>query len=143
MSSAAFPKVEPFSDSLTLRASGRSNEMVRFGYRVAGTEAVLAAIEVPLSIVQQSIPREVSARLSQDGTIVASLDFDGFGGRRDIKEISLVQLVKELIEPDRLSMEEIKASDLDPLLRSLESSIQLVRTTISNLSANDEPTTVA
>jgi hypothetical protein len=59
-------------------------------------------------------------------------------GCRGIKEISLVQLVEELIEPRHLSMEEIKASDLEELLRSLENSFQLVRTTVSTLKSNEE-----
>ena len=58
-------------------------------------------------------------------------------GCRGIKEISLVQLVEELIEPRHLSMEEIK-SDLEELLRSLENSFQLVRTTVSTLKSNEE-----
>ena len=58
-------------------------------------------------------------------------------GCRGIKEISLVQLVEELIEPRHLSMEEIK-SDLEELLRSLENSFQLVRTTVSALKSNEE-----
>ena len=112
--------------------------MLRFGYRLAGTDIILAAIEVPLCVVQQSIPQEVQLRLNQDGTIVASPSFDGAGRCRGIKEISLVQLVEELIEPHHLSMEEIKASDLEKLLRSLENSFQLVRTTVSTLKSNEE-----
>ena len=50
----------------------------------------------------------------------------------------MVQLVEELIEPRHLSMEEIKASDLEELLRSLENSFQLVRTTVSTLKSNEE-----
>ena len=122
-----------------MSGSGRANEMLRFGYRVAGTDTILTAIEVPLCVVQQSIPQKVLLlRLNQDGTIVASPDFDGVGGCRGIKEISLVQLVEELIEPRHLSMEEIKASDLEELLRSLENSFQLVRTTVSALKSNEE-----
>jgi len=138
MSFSAFPKVEPFGEPSSLSASGHANEMLRFGYRLAGTDTILAAIEVPLCVVQQSIPQEVLLRLNQNGTIVASPSFDGVGGCRGIKEISLVQLVEELIEPRHLSMEEIKASDLEELLRSLENSFQLVRTTVSTLKSNEE-----
>ena len=137
MSFSAFPKVEPFGEPSSLSVSGPANEMLRFGYRVAGTDTILAAIEVPLCVVQQSIPQEVLLRLNQNGTIVASPSFDGVGGCRGIKEISLVQLVEELIEPRHLSMEEIK-SDLEELLRSLENSFQLVRTTVSTLKSNEE-----
>ena len=137
MSFSAFPKVEPFGEPSSLSASGHANEMLRFGYRLAGTDTILAAIEVPLCVVQQSIPQEVLLRLNQNGTIVASPSFDGVGGCRGIKEISLVQLVEELIEPRHLSMEEIK-SDLEELLRSLENSFQLVRTTVSTLKSNEE-----
>jgi hypothetical protein len=62
----------------------------------------------------------------------------GVGGCRGIKEISLVQLVEELVESHHLSMEEIKASDLEKLLRSLENSFQLVRTTVSTLKSSEE-----
>jgi len=128
-----FPEAEPFGEPSSLEASGLKGEMFRFGYRVPGTETVLTAIEVPFSVIQQSIPQEVSVRLNQYGAIIASLDFDGMDECKGIKEVSLVQLVEEFIEPRHLSMEEIKSSDLEALLRSLECSIQLVRTTISTL----------
>jgi hypothetical protein len=76
--------------------------------------------------------------LSPDGTVTASLDFNELGGWTDIKEISLIKLVEGLLEPHRLSMEEIKASDLDTLLRSLEASIHLVNTAMAALNARGE-----
>ena len=133
MTFPAFLKVEPFGEPAASGASGRSSEMIRLGYRTSDAKAVLAAIEIPLSVVRQSIPQEVSVRLSPDSAIIASLDLDGVDECKGIKTVSLVQLIEELVEPDHLSMEEIKASELQALLRGLENSIHLVRAAISTL----------
>jgi hypothetical protein len=138
MTFSAFSKVEPFGEPSSLSVSGPANEMLRFGYRVAGTDTILAAVDVPLGVVQQSISQEVAVRLNKDGTIVASLNVDEAGEGKGIKVVSLLQLVEELIEPRHLSMEEIEASDLKELLRSLESSFLLVRSAVSALKSNEE-----
>jgi hypothetical protein len=132
-----FPKVEPFGEPLAVGSSRRLSETFRFGYRTPGTNTVLASIEVPLSVIQQSIPQEMSVRLSENGAVIASFDLDGMVECNGIKEVSLVQLVEELVEPHRLSMEEIKASDLEALVLDLESSVQLVRAAISILKSGE------
>jgi len=58
MSAHEFVAVEPFVESSRLRDTEHSNEMLRNGYRIAGTDTVLSVIEIPLSVVQQSVPRE-------------------------------------------------------------------------------------
>jgi len=75
----------------------------------------------------------VSARLSPNGTIIASLEFKEFRRSTDLKEVPLAQLVDELLEPHNLSLEEIRAPDLEALLRSLEASIQLVKAAMADL----------
>jgi hypothetical protein len=124
MSSPEFPTLEPFGEALCLKGFGHSNEMIRFGYRIAGTDTVLSAIEVPLSVVQQSVPRELSVCLRPNGAVTVSLEYSG--RETDFREVSLVELVQELLHPDRLRMEEIKTSDLEVLLRNLEASIKLI-----------------
>lgn len=133
------PQAEPFGQPSAAEPSGNSSEMFRFGYRIPGTHTVLAAIEIPLSVVLQSIPQEMSVGLSQNGAVVARINIDQLGECCGIKEVSLVQLVEELIEPHRLSLEEFKASDLEVLLRTLEGSIQLVKTAISTLRSSEQP----
>jgi hypothetical protein len=131
-------KVEPFGEPSVQGCPDRLNDTFRFGYRIPDTNTVLASVEVPLSVVQQSIPQELSVKLSQNGAVIASLDLEGGAGCNGIMEVSLVQLVEELIEPHHLSMEEVKPSDLEVLLLKLESSARLVRAAMSSLKSSTE-----
>ncbi|MGY4573383.1 hypothetical protein [Bradyrhizobium sp. USDA 3256] len=72
MSSLDLPAVEPFGE-VFLKGLGRVNEMIRFGYRVAGTDTVLSAIEMPLAVAQQSVSRELAIELNLNGAVVVSL----------------------------------------------------------------------
>ncbi|MCP3402792.1 MULTISPECIES: hypothetical protein [unclassified Bradyrhizobium] len=130
---------EPFGELLT--SAGCLTQMFRIGYRISGTDTVLTFTEVPFSVVRQWIPQEISVSVSlrQNGGLIASLELGETAERNVLKEVSLVQLVQELIEPHRLSMEEVKTSDLDVLLLALESSAQFVRTAISTLKSNKDP----
>ncbi|MBR1187356.1 hypothetical protein [Bradyrhizobium sp. AUGA SZCCT0160] len=138
MSAVKFPEVEPFGEVYHLNDAGHSNEVLRFGYRVAGTDTVLASIAVPLSVVQRALPREVSARLDPNGTIYVSLELDELGGSAHFEEITLVRLVEQLLESRNLSMEEIEASELETLLWTFEASIQLVKAALANVKAREK-----
>lgn len=139
MSSREFPEIEPFGEAPRSNDCGNSSEMLRYGYRVVGTDTVLAAIDVPLSVVQQSVPRVLSARLSPNGIVTTSLDFNELGRKSDVNEISLVALVEGLLDPHRLFMEEIKAADLSHLLRNLEASLLLVEAATAALTVRAGP----
>jgi hypothetical protein len=115
-------EIEPFGEASAQNGFGPTSRMHRFGHRIAGTDAVLATIEIPLSIVLQSIPIEVTTRLAPSGAIRTNLHLN----ERGIQETPLIQLVKELLQPRALVMEEVRLSDLQALQRSLETSIQLV-----------------
>jgi hypothetical protein len=85
MSAVKLPEVEMFGEVHHLNDAGHSNEVLRFGYRVAGTDTVLASIAVPLSVVQGTLPREVSARLDPNGTIYVSSNFMSWADRHTSK----------------------------------------------------------
>lgn len=138
MSAVKLPEVEMFGEVHHLNDAGHSNEVLRFGYRVAGTDTVLASIAVSLSVVQGTLPREVSARLDPNGTIYVSLELHELGGSAYFEEISLVRLVEQLLESRNLSMEEIEASELETLLLTFETSIQLVKAALANVKAHEK-----
>lgn len=138
MSAVEFPQVEPFGEVLRFNDAGHSNKILRFGYRCAGTNTVLASIAVPLAVVQRILPYEVSARLDPSGTIYVSLELRELGGSAHFEEISLVHLVEQLLESHNLSMEEIEASELETLLRTFETSIQRVKAALANVKAHEK-----
>ncbi|KGT74554.1 hypothetical protein MA20_37860 [Bradyrhizobium japonicum] len=129
MSFEEWLEIEPFGEASAL--SGPSGRMHKFGHRIAGTDTVLATIEIPLNIVLQSIPTEVTTRLLPSGAIRANLDLN----ERGIQETPLMQLVEELLEPRALAMEEVNLLDLEALLQSLETSIQHVKTAMAAMSS--------
>ncbi|UFW90519.1 hypothetical protein BjapCC829_19085 [Bradyrhizobium barranii] len=122
MSFREWLEIEPFVEASAQSGFGPLSRMHKFGHRVAGTDTVLATVEIPLSTVLQSIPIEVTMRLTPSGAIRTNLHLN----ERGIQETPLIQLVEELLEPRVLAMEEVSLSDLETLRRSLEASIQLV-----------------
>lgn len=124
MQSAEIPALEPFGEILSTTGTGLSGEVVRFGYRIAGTDTVLSSIEVPLAVVQESIPRELAIYLDPRGLVTASVECRT--SETEFRAVSLVDLVRQLLHADRIRMEEIGMSDLEALLHVLKISIQLV-----------------
>ena len=138
MSAVEFAQVEAFGEILHLNDRGHSDETLRFGYRFAGTDTVLTSIAVPLSVVQQILPQEVSVRLDPNGTIYVSLELRELGGSAHFEEFSLVRLVEQLLESRNLTMEEIEASELETLLRTFEASIRLVKAALANVKSHEK-----
>ncbi|BBB98542.1 MULTISPECIES: hypothetical protein [Bradyrhizobium] len=124
MQSAEIPALEPFSEVLSPTGARWSGEVVRLGYRIAGTDTVLTSIEVPLAVVRESIPRELAINLDPRGLVTASVEC--YTKETEFRAVSLVDLVRQLLHADRIRMEEIGMSDLEALLHILKISMQLV-----------------
>jgi hypothetical protein len=130
MTNAQAPFPKPFAE----RVSFTDGRLLRIGYRAHGIESTLASVELPVEVLEQEIAGglELVTTISSSGEIVSQV-FGSSGlaleGPRSI--ISIDRLVSQTVDRDSLRLEELPASELDGLLRSLEASIEHVRTALT------------
>lgn len=126
MTNARTPSAKPFVEQVSL-TDGR---LLRVGYRVDGVDSILASVELPVEALEEEIAGglELVTTISPSGEIVSQI-FGSSGlaleGTRSI--ISIDRLVSQTVDRDNLRLEELTASELNGLLRSLEASIKHVR----------------
>lgn len=122
--------VEPFIDL----PDSRAENVFRFGYRSTRTGATFALVRIPSALMADAIPLLVSTRLTSDGTIIARAEICDLRQEmlnKGYNEVSLAQLVDQLLNVDSLRMDEIGKRELNTLLRELENSVQRVRATLA------------
>ncbi|WP_027582039.1 hypothetical protein [Bradyrhizobium sp. Ai1a-2] len=127
------PLAKPFVEQVSI-TDGR---LLRIGYRADGVESILASVELPVEVLEQQIADglELVTTISASGEIVSQI-FGSSGlaleGARSI--VSIDSLVSQTVDADSLRMEELPVSELNGLLRSLEASIEHVRTALAQRS---------
>jgi hypothetical protein len=143
MPSGQITSVEFFGERGSVDHSMHFGEVLRFGCRLSGTDTVLTFTEVPLSVVLAAVRRQVTARLTPDGMIVASLDFDSCRPSQDVEVTPVLQLVEALVEPAALLLEETKTSDLTTLLQILQQAIRMIEAAQSGVEVQAKPVPAA
>ncbi|WP_316224864.1 MULTISPECIES: hypothetical protein [unclassified Bradyrhizobium] len=125
--------LEPFVEFPGHPCPGRASDAFRFGYRCKQTGVPFATIEIPASMVAQSVRLKASVRVTTDGKVVAESEIPNDYGAlgRSSETVSLVQLIEETLHVDNLRMEEASPRELNSLLQELEISIQRVKTALA------------
>jgi hypothetical protein len=129
-------EIEPFVERDSLRPIYASDSPYRFGYRVVGTDTVVAAIEIPASLVFKEISSRLrlSCRLTPDGNVAPEVSFQGDFSCSTAASASprpIDQLVISALAPEDLRMEEATIADLVVLLQRLKDSADLVRSALT------------
>ncbi|MCA1457001.1 hypothetical protein I6F35_27915 [Bradyrhizobium sp. BRP22] len=130
MTNARTPLPKPFVEQVSF-TGGR---LLRIGYRADGVESNLASVELPVEVLEQEIAGglELVTTISPSGEIVSQIfGSSGLVLERPRSIVSIDRLVSQTVDKDSLRLEELPASELNRLLRSLEASIDHVRTALA------------
>ena len=124
--------VEPFIDL----PDSRAESAFRFGYRCTQTGETLVAVRIPRTMLADAVPLQASAHLTSGGTIITRAEISDL--RQGIphngyNEVSLAQLVQQVLNVDSLRMDEVGRHELKTLLRELENLVQRVRATLATI----------
>lgn len=116
-------QIEPFVE--------QCEEMCRVGYRTVTSGETISSLEIPASLLEQTIGAGLSIDMSMscDGRIIVS----DIHSRRNI--IPLDELVLTLLAEDSLRMEEPAITDLQSLLKRLQQSVLAVEHAIESLTS--------
>lgn len=132
-------QLEPFAEIV--------GDDYRFGYRAIGTDDCLSAINVPTSIVEQAVLTKASlaARVGPDGTVTSDMLMSHVRSSApdvptDVTSIEV--LVQRAVNVENLRREEATVADLSTLLRRLEDSVRLVKGAISQMTSDEQPTSI-
>ncbi|MCC8940234.1 hypothetical protein H8A99_28170 [Bradyrhizobium sp. Arg68] len=127
--------IEPFVERACLPNPSTSDNLYRFGYRIVGTETVVAAIEIPAGLLEEAVSSSLmlTCRLTPDGDVIPELSFEH--GRASptsptgiwVESSPLDQLIRATLTPQNLHLEEATTANLSTLLQRLEDSASLVR----------------
>lgn len=130
MTNARTPSIKPFVEQVSLI----DKRLLRVGYRAEGSDSFLASLELPVELLEHEIAAglELVTTISPSGEIV-SLIFGSSGLvlGRSYSTVSIDRLVSQTVDSDNLRLEELPTSELSGLLRSLEASIEHVRTALA------------
>lgn len=121
--------IEPFVECGRLQKA-RTPDLYRFGYRIVGTDIVVAAIEIPARLLGEAISSNMrlSCRLTPDGDVVPESSFEPSGASSTgASPLPLDQLVRATLTPQNLHLEEATIANLTTMLRRLEESADIVR----------------
>jgi len=123
--------IEPFVERVCLHQTRPFDNLYRFGYRVVGTDTIVAAIEIPARLLEEvSSNLRLSCRLSPDGNVMPESSFHNDRASSTgtwTGPLPLDQLIRSTLAPQNLHMEEATIADLTTLLQRLEDSANLVR----------------
>ncbi len=128
------PSVEPFVDRVSL-PDGR---FFRVGYRTEGLDHILAGVELPVYMLEEEIASglELVTTVSPSGEVVSQIHASsGLEVLRTRSVVPLDRLILETVSTNSLRLEEASTSDLRGLLRSLEQSIEYVKTALARMCA--------
>ena len=130
MTNARTPSIKPFVEQVSLI----DRRLLRVGYRADGADSFLASVELPVELLEHEIVGglELVTTISPSGEIVSQI----FGSSGLVLEgphstVSIDRLVSQTVDSDNLRLEELPTSELSGLLRSLEASIEHVRTALA------------
>lgn len=134
MANALDPSIEPFVDRVFLNHASTDGHFFRVGYRTEGRGQILAALDLPIHILEQEIASglQLVVTVTPSGNIVSQIaGSSGFDllGPRSIASID--QLVSEAVSTDNIRLEEASTNELRGLLRTLESAIDHVKTALA------------
>ena len=130
MTNARTPSIKPFVEQVSLI----DKRLLRVGYRAEGSDSFLASLELPVELLEHEIAAglELVTTISPSGEIV-SLIFGSSGLvlGMSYSTVSIDRLVSQTVDSDNLRLEELPTSELSGLLRSLEASVEHVRTALA------------
>jgi len=129
--------IEPFVERVCLHQTRPFDNLYRFGYRVVGTDTIVAAIEIPARLLEEvSSNLRLSCRLSPDGNVMPESSFhsDNRASSTGTRTgpLPLDQLMRATLAPQNLRMEEATIADLTTLLQRLEDSANLVKEALAH-----------
>ena len=133
MTNAHPSSAKPFVEQVPL-TEGR---ILRIGYRADGAGSILASVELPVEVLEQEIASclELVTTIRPSGEIVSQIfGSSGLALERPRLIASIDHLISQTVDSDSLRLEELAASELSGLLRSLEASIEHVRTALAQKS---------
>ncbi|MCP1843657.1 hypothetical protein ACVIHI_003424 [Bradyrhizobium sp. USDA 4524] len=124
--------IEPFVERVCLQKTRASDDLYRFGYRVVGTDTVVAAIEIPARLLEEAISSNLtlSCRLTPDGNVIPESSLEhgrAFPTGIWADSMPLDQLIRATLTPQNLHLEEATIANLTTLLQRLEDSAKVVR----------------
>jgi hypothetical protein len=122
--------IEPFVERASLPGTVVADHLYRFGYKIVRTGIVVAAIEVPSSLVEEAISSglTLSCRLTPDGDVVPECSFENsWSHPKGGSPLPLNQLIRATLAPKNLHVEEATIANLTTLLRRLEEAANDVR----------------
>jgi len=127
--------IEPFAERVCLGNARTVDDLYRLGYRDSETGIVVAAIEIPVGLLEEAISSNLtsSCRLTPDGNLVSESSFE-YGGASigiSIPPMPLDQLIRATFAPQNLHMEEATIANLRAMLQRLEESTSVVRETLA------------
>lgn len=130
MTNARAPLAKPFVEQVSFT----DGQLLRIGYRADGVDSILASVELPVEVLEREIAGglELVTTISASGEIVSQI----FGSSGSVLEgarsiVSIDRLVLQTVDKDSLRLEELPASELNGLLKSLEASVEHVRTALA------------
>lgn len=141
MANALTQSCELFVERVSPNHPSADGQCFRLGYRTKGKGDILAAVDLPVHVLEQEIASglEMVVTVTPPGEVVAQIvGSSGFNllGPRSITPIQ--DLVSEAVSTDNLRLEEATASELRGFLRALESAIDHVRTALARTRVEDE-----
>lgn len=134
MANASQSSAEPFVDRVAL-PNGR---FFRVGYRAEGLDDILAVVEVPVHVLEDEIASglELVIQVSPSGEVVSQIvASSGLDLLRPRTSVPINHLILETVGANSLRLEEASTSELRTLLRSLELSVEHVRTALAKTCA--------
>ena len=134
---SAQQSIEPFVERVCPHQTRPFDNLYRFGYRVVGTDTIVAAIEIPARFLEEEVSSNLrlSCRLSPDGNVMPESSFQNdraFSTGTWAGPLPLDQLIRSTLASQNLHMEEATIADLTTLLQRLEDSANLVRDALAH-----------
>lgn len=129
MTNVVTPSAKPFVEQVAM-TDGR---LIRIGYRADGMDFILASVELPVEVLEHEIASglELVTTIRPSGEIVSQIfGSSGLALEEPRSIVSIDRLVSQTVGSESLRLEELPTSELSGLLRSLEASIEHVRTAL-------------
>lgn len=127
--------IEPFVECTCLPNTCTADHLYRFGYRIVGSDNVVAAVEIPSRILEEAVLSKLtlSCRLTPDGDVIPQSMFEhGKAPSAGSSPLSLDQLIRATFTPKNLYMEEATIANLTTMLQRLEESASVVRDALAH-----------
>lgn len=135
MALCARQAIEPFIERACLPSTRAADHLYRFGYRIVGTNTVVATIEIPAKLLEEAMSSNLtlSCRLTVDGEVIPEFSFEHSRvSSTGASPLPIDQLIRATLTPQNLHMEEVTIANLTTMLRRLEESANIVRDALVN-----------